>query len=539
MPLTRIGPFALEETLDGLAESNVLRGVHVERKMSMAVKLLPRSIVNRPMRGSTFSDDVRTLQQLVHPRIVRCYGGAVEQGQPYLALELVEGESLRDRLSRRGRLQWELTVEVADAVCTALHHAHRRQIVHQRLTPTRILLTADDQVKITGFDCAWADRDEVLGLRCPMEVAHYLAPEAFRGKQSATLPPCDLFSLGVILYECLSGELPWSADSPAELVQARRDASAPRVSAKVLDSPVWLDVLVAKLLAVKRSERFASADEAHRAIVDAKRKVASGMGAAQQAWSGHRGTLTVDRDRSEVRRIKRQQRTRERDTSPFYERAWFLAVCLTTVIGLGVWALLPPGEEALFAKAKPLMESDGPLQWSRAEELYLSSFRERFPESEHAGEIAQFDRRVAIHRAETRLNNNQRLRRPPQTEAERQFGEARSYEQFGDRLSAWKKYEALVNLFADSEKEYDRAFVELARRQIDRIKTEQEPAESQSEFLDHQLARARESIEKNELFWARKILDGIIELYGNNLEVRPLVEQARDEKRRLDLSCNR
>ena len=71
MPPTRIGPFALEEPLDGLAESNVLRGVHVERKMSMAVKLLPKSIVNRPMRGSTFSDDVRALQQLVHPRIVR------------------------------------------------------------------------------------------------------------------------------------------------------------------------------------------------------------------------------------------------------------------------------------------------------------------------------------------------------------------------------------------------------------------------------------------------------------------------------------
>ena len=539
MPLTRIGPFALEEPLDGLAESNVLRGVHVDRKMSMAVKLLPRSIVNRPMRGSTFSDDVRALQQLVHPRIVRCYGGAVEQGQPYLALELVEGESLRDRLDRRGRLPWELTVEVADAVCAALHHAHGRQIVHQRLTPRRILLTADDQVKITGFDCAWADRDEVLGLRCPMEVAHYLAPEAFRGKQSATLPPCDLFSLGVILYECLSGELPWSADSPAELVQARRDASAPRVSAKVLDSPVWLDVLVAKLLAVKRSERFSSAEETHRAIVDAKRKVASGMGAAQHAWSGHRGTLTVDRDRSEVRRIKRQQRTRERDTSPFYEQAWFLAVCLTTVIGLGVWALLPPDEEALFAKALPLMESDDPGQWKRAEDRFLSSFRERFPESDHAEQIAQFDRRVAIHRAETRWKNNQRLQRPPQSEAERQYGEAWNYEEFGDRLSAWKKYEALINLFGDSEEKYDRAFVELARRQIGRIKAERGLAGSQAEFLELQLAKAAELVKENDLFGARKILDGIIELYENNQEVRPLVDQARDEKRRLDLSGNR
>lgn len=539
MALTRIGPFALEESLDGLAESNVLRGVHVERQISMAVKLVPRSVVNRPMRGSTFSEDVKLLQTMNHPRIVRYFGGAVEQGQPYLALELVQGESLRERLDRRGRLPWEYMVDVADAICTALHHAHARRIVHQRLTPTRILLADDDEVKITGFDCAWGDHDEVLGLRCPMEVAHYLAPEVFRGKKSATHPQGDLFSLGVILYECLTGELPWPADSPAELVQARRNAPAPRVSSSVLDCPVWLDVLVAKLLEVKRQDRFPSAEETHRAIVNAKRKVASGMGAAQQAWSGQKGTLTLDTDRSEVRRIKRKRGTRVRDTSPFYERAWFLALCLAGVIGLGVWSLMPPSEETLFAKAKPMMDSDDPQQWSRAEERYLGSFRERFPDSEHAKEIADFDRRVAIHRAETRLNNNERLRRPPQTEAERQYGEARSYEQFGDRLTAWKKYEALVSLFADSEKKFDQAFVELARRQIDRIKAQQDPAQNQTEFLEHQLDRARELVKQNDLFAARKILDGIVELYGNNQEARPLVEQARDEKRRLDLSVNR
>jgi serine/threonine protein kinase len=536
MPLTRIGPFALEEPLDGFAESNVLRGVHVERKLSMAVKLLPKSIVNRPMRSSTFADDVKTLQAMVHPCIVRYYGGAVEQGQPYLALELIEGESLRDRLDRRGRLPWELTVDVADAVCTALHHAHGRKIVHGRLTPTRILLRADDQVKVTGFDCQWADHDEVLGLRCPMAVAHYLAPEVFRGKKSAGYPTGDLFSLGVILYECLTGELPWQGDSPAELVQSRRKSPAPRVSTKVLDCPVWLDMLVAKLLEAKRQDRFPSAEETHRAIAQAKRKVAAGMGAAQQAWSGQKGSLTLDQDRSEVRRIKRRGRTRQRDTSPFYERAWFLAICLIAMVGLGVWALLPPGEEALFAKAKPLMESDSPGKWKNAEDWYLSSFRTRFPDSDHAEEIAQFDRQVAIHRAETRLNNNERLRRPPQSEAERKFGEGRSYEQFGDRLSAWKKYEAMINLFADSEDKFDRAFVELAKRQIDRIKAQHDPTENQSEFLEGQLAKARELIAKNDLFAARKILDGIDELYGNNQEARALVEQARDEKRRLDLT---
>lgn len=539
MQQTRIGPFALEESLDGKTESNVLRGFHVERKFTMAVKLLPKSIVNRPMRGSTFAEDVKTLQELIHPGIIRYYGGAVEQGQPYLALELVQGQSLRDWLNRRGRLPWEMAVDLADSICRALHHAHGKGVVHQRLTPTRVLLTESEEPKLAGFDCAWADSDEVLGLRSPMEIAHYLSPEQFRGKQSASSPQCDLFSLGVILFECLTGEVPWQAKSPAELVEVRRQSGAPRVSTMVLDCPVWLDVLVAKLLAVKRSERFASAEETHRAIVDAKQKVASGLGAAQHAWSGRQGTLTVDTDRSEVRRIKRQQRSKPRDNSPFYERAWFLGVCLAGLLGLGAWALLPPSEEALFAKAKPLMESDSPLEWKRANELYLNSLRKRFPETKYADQLQEFDKRLAIHRAETRVKNNLRLGRDPDSEAERQFGEASRYERFGDRLSAWQKYEALINLFADSSKTYDRAYVELARRQINRIKADQKTAESQTDFLQSQIDRAQQLMAEGNLFEARRILDSIVSLYKNNLELKPLVDKARDAIRQLDLSGSR
>ena len=143
MQITRIGPFALEEPLDDSGNSNVVRGVHVELKISMAVKLLPRNIVTRPMRGNTFSDDVKKLQRLEHPGIVRYHGGAVQDGQPYLVLQLVDGESLRQQLNRRGKLPWELTVEIADSICQALQHAHKGGYMHQRLTPTRVLLPSD------------------------------------------------------------------------------------------------------------------------------------------------------------------------------------------------------------------------------------------------------------------------------------------------------------------------------------------------------------------------------------------------------------
>lgn len=306
MQLSRIGPIALEQPLGGAADSNVLRGHHVERNMALAVKLLPRELVNQAMRGDAFAADVKALTHLVHPNIVRVLGGAMESGQPYLAMELVEGESLRSRLDRLGRLPWETTVDLADAICLALDHAHKQGFVHGRLTPSRILLTPDGGVKLIGFDCAWSDRDEVLGLRLPCEEAHYLAQEVFKGKASGALPTVDLFSLGVILYECLTGKMPWPCKSVKELVQIRREHPAPRASATVLECPVWLDVLLARLLEVRRRDRIQSAEETHRAIVAAKLKVAQGAGAAQQALAGKQGALALKGDRQELRRLRKQ-----------------------------------------------------------------------------------------------------------------------------------------------------------------------------------------------------------------------------------------
>ena len=532
MQRTRIGPFALEETLDSRGAAQVVRGLHLERKTAMAVKLLPPSLVHQPMGGNLFAADVKRLQRLVLPGVVRCLGGAIEEGQPYLVLELVSGESLRDLLERRGKLPWELAVELADGICQSLQQAHELGFVHQRLAPSRILLPADGGVKLTGFDCAWADRDEVLGLRSSMEVAPYLAPEVFRGKQSATLPPGDLFSLGVILYQCLTGKLPWDATTPSELVQARRGSAAPRVAPQVLDCPVWLDVLVAKLLQVKRAERISSADEVHRAMVTALQKGAAGMGTVQQALSGQRGTLSVPTDRRELARLKQGFRRKKRDTSPFYEKIWFLGLCLVALVAGGIWSLLPADEHTLFERARPYMDSDSPVDWKRAEEQYLKPLLEHYPETEYAAEIEAFEDRYRMYRGQTRAKNNTRLGRPAESEAERIYSEAWDSEKRGDRITAWQRYEAPTSMFATSEEPFDRAFAELGRQRIENLRFDS-GGKSQADFVKEQLAASRSLIESGDLFQARRILDGIVTSYRDNRELQPLVDQARVQIQRL------
>jgi serine/threonine-protein kinase len=532
MQRSRIGPFALEESLDHEGVGNVLRGLHLERKASMAVKLLPMGLVNRPMAGNAFSADVKRLQRLVHPNIVRCLGGAIEEGQPYLALELVSGESLRDLLDRRGKLPWEMAVEIVDAICLALKHSHQLGYVHQRLTPARVIVLPTGGVKICGFDCAWADKDEVLGLRVPMAVANYLAPEEFRGKQSAALPPADLFSVGVILYECLSGELPWKADTPAELVQARRNGDAPRVTTKVLDCPVWLDLLSAKLLAVKRADRLGSAEEAHRAIVVAKDKVATGVSATQQALSGHKGMLKVAGDRSDIIKLKKHMQVKERDTSPFYERVWFLALCLAVLVAGGIWSLQPPSEAKLTAQLAVLFESEDAIDWKRAQDL-IGVLKENYPETEFQGEIDKFEDTYMMYRAETRARMNRKSGDLPETEAERLYVEAWDLDTAGDQFTAWQKYEALNSHFENSENEFDRAYAGLARRRIETFKADPGSGESQLEFVRKRIAEAKKLEASGMLMEARRVLESVIESYQENRELQPLVNQARSQLQSL------
>src|SRR5688572_14284049 len=118
--LSRIGAFALEERLGDPPAEGVYRGVHVERRQSFAVRLLPPEVLRGPLAESTFKEEVAALKDLVHPNIVRCYGGSVDQGRPFLALELVAGESLAAQIARRQRLPWETAVELTEQLCDAL-----------------------------------------------------------------------------------------------------------------------------------------------------------------------------------------------------------------------------------------------------------------------------------------------------------------------------------------------------------------------------------------------------------------------------------
>ena len=127
-----------------------------------------------------------------------------------------------------------------------------------------------------------------------------------------------------------------------------------------------------------------------------------------------------------------------------------------------------------------------------------------------------------------------RFGRTPETEAERLYAEARRYERFGDRVTAWQRYEGLVNLLDESDDLSDRAFVELAKLRIGEIRAQAQQQQQLADFVAEQLAKADELAADNQTLAAREVLTTVISLYDGNQELEPLVDKARQRKAELD-----
>ena len=530
--LSRIGPFALEERLGHPPADHVYRGVHVEQRQSFAVRILPAEVMRGPLAEKTFKAEVAALKGLAHPNILRCYGGSIDRGRPFLALDLVQGESVAEQLARRGRLPWETAVEIAEQLCAALEHAHGRETLHERIAPEKILLDAAGRVRLGGFGSAWVDR--YTGRRpadLPLSTTRLLAPEQLTGDLPVTVRS-DLYGLGAALFLMVTGRPPFAeAESFEALSEAKRTAVPPRIAAYELNAPVWLDVLVARLLAAVPTDRYASAREVTVALAEAKRNVESGVSTAQRALAARSTTLIPEADRRELDRIRRK-RVKRKDTSPFYERAWFLALCLAAVVAAITWAVWPPSEDELYRGAAALMASSDTSDWHRAEDKYLIPLRERFPDGKYAVQVQEWIDQIDMEQAERRLEMSARLGKPPGSEAERLYAEGLRYERFGDRITALARYRGILSLLADSERQEDRPFINLAKRRIAEITDaaasngEGGPAD-RAEFVRGQLERAEVLVAEGKPLQAEPIYSSIVELYAGNRELEPLVEQAR------------
>ena len=250
-----IWPF---ELLDKLGEGGmgvVYRARYVGNDRQVAVKLLPDDVATNETLLARFERELEVLKQLRHPNIVHCFGGTCESKQQFYAMELVEGGTLAELLSRKERLPWETAVDYALQMCAALQYAHERGIIHRDIKPGNFLLTKSGQIKLSDFGlAAVVSASRITAAGKTLGTIQYMAPEQIRGKPPLT-NRADLYALGCVIHEMLTGDPPYLGDSVASVLQQHLKAPIPHVAAEVLDCPLELDQLVFELLSKEVEQR--------------------------------------------------------------------------------------------------------------------------------------------------------------------------------------------------------------------------------------------------------------------------------------------
>lgn len=254
-----IWPF---ELLDQIGEGGmgvVYRARYVVNGRHVALKMLPADVTDQTVLAR-FEREVEVLKNLKHPNIVRCFGGSCENQRRFYAMELVEGGTLEERLKQKGKLPWEQVVFYALQMCAALECSHGQGVVHRDIKPSNFLITSSGQIKLSDFGLASVEASrKITAAGKTAGTFLYMAPEQIRGQE--VTPQTDLYALGCVLYELLTGHPPFIADTPAATLHLHCHVPPPRVREQVPSCPEQLDELIVRLMAKSAVDRPASAAE--------------------------------------------------------------------------------------------------------------------------------------------------------------------------------------------------------------------------------------------------------------------------------------
>jgi serine/threonine-protein kinase len=521
----QLGPFLLGQKLGGGGMGVVYRATFTKTGQVVALKLLHTEMAAKPKLVARFDRELAIVKKLKHPNIVPCLWGGKIGNQQAMAMELIEGGTLAAELKKRGKIPWEEVICIGQQVCSALEHAHGHGIVHRDLKPSNLLRTKDGKIKLADFGIA-RDNDATALTAAGKTVGTfaYMSPEQIRGAPPVTAKT-DLYALGCVMYELLTGSPPFAGETAGELLYQHIEKKPTRVTALTLDCPVWFDTVLQQLLEKDPDKRPRDAMAVAAALAEVEVKVAEQVSVVTHAASGMPTGINVTGDGTEVRKLLKKKKVKKGDAGPFYEQTWFLVLCLVALVSAVTWGVWPKSEDVLWAKAKVLMESNDPLDWSRANDDYLSVLQKRFPDGKSASFVTESIDKIKMRKAEDQLMNKMRLGREPGSEGERLYAQARRYELFGDRVTALEKYDSMIQVLPDEGE--SRPFVNLARRQRAQIDSASEGKPDRLKIVTEALKKADEQYQAGNVVEANKTWNSIISLYENNKELRPLVKRAR------------
>jgi eukaryotic-like serine/threonine-protein kinase len=279
------GRYELGERLGvgGMSTVRLARDRRLEREV--AVKVLAEHLAQDPQFVARFRREALAAARLVHPNIVQVFDFGLDEptGRHYIVMERIRGQSAAEILRERSILPVSEALAIVSHACRGLDYAHRNGVVHRDIKPGNLLRSEEGTVKVADFGIARniGDESSITQVGSVLGTAAYLAPEQAHGEEAG--PRADLYALGVVTYQCLSGRLPYEAQSLTELALKQQREAPPLLHMLNPEVTPQLAAAVDRALALEAGDRFGSAEEMRQALADGAR----GVGAVPDEDSTH------------------------------------------------------------------------------------------------------------------------------------------------------------------------------------------------------------------------------------------------------------
>ena len=266
-PGVRLGPYEILASIGAGGMGEVYRARDTRLERDVALKVLPDEVSSDPDRRARFEREAKAVAALSHPNILAIHDVGDHDGTAFAVMELLDGETLRDRLSH-GALPARKAGEIGAQIAQGLAAAHERGIVHRDLKPENVFITTDGRVKVLDFGLARHERPAGEGTHSPtrtrgtdagtvLGTVGYMSPEQVKGQPADARS--DIFSFGAVLYEMLTGRRAFKRDTSAETMTAILKEDPPELMSASGALPAGLERIVRHCLEKQPAERFQSA----------------------------------------------------------------------------------------------------------------------------------------------------------------------------------------------------------------------------------------------------------------------------------------
>ncbi|MEA2458747.1 MAG: eukaryotic-like serine/threonine-protein kinase, partial [Thermoleophilaceae bacterium] len=268
------GRYTIEQRIGSGGMADVYCAQDAQLGRQIAIKMLHRRFARDREFVERFRREASAAAGLQHPNVVGVFDRGEYDGTYYIAMAFLPGRTLKEVIQQEAPLDQERTIALGIQILQAASFAHRRGVIHRDFKPHNVIVGADDRLKVTDFGIARAGASEMTETGSIMGTAQYLSPEQAQGQRVGA--PSDLYSIGVVLYEMLTGRVPFTGESAVSIALKHVSEEPPPLRSLRPDVHPRLEQAVGRALLKDPAQRYASADEFIAALEQARAAIASG-----------------------------------------------------------------------------------------------------------------------------------------------------------------------------------------------------------------------------------------------------------------------